>query len=160
VNADIDLAPELPEPVVPLPSRADIRPFPRRRDGACDDLEAWYVVAECAENYPKLLIWLAEGQVRGLRNVFGSWVAVLRLVPGLRWLLWHYVFEPIAGRAPWRPEKAGSTTTRRPCVISPAPAPPSASTHTSPPPSSTKHARACPDTRETPALPPQSSSVS
>lgn len=103
VNADIDLVPELPDPVVPLPSRADIRPFPRRRDGACDDLEAWYVVAECAENYPKLLIWLAEGQVRGLRNVFGSWVAVLRLVPGLRWLLWHYVFEPIAGRAPWRP---------------------------------------------------------
>lgn len=103
VNADIDLAPELPDPVAPLPSRADIRPFPRRRDGVCDDLEAWYVVAECAENYPKLLIWLAEGQVRGLRNVFGSWVAVLRLVPGLRWLLWHYVFEPIASRAPWRP---------------------------------------------------------
>jgi hypothetical protein len=59
-------------------------------------------VAEVADGYPKLLVWLAEGQVRGLRNVFGVWVAVLRLIPGLRWLLWHYVFRRVACRAPWR----------------------------------------------------------
>ena len=37
-------------------------------------------------------------------NVFGFWIAFLRLVPGLRWIVWRLLFEPVARRAPWRLE--------------------------------------------------------
>jgi hypothetical protein len=65
-------------------------------------LKQWYTVAEVAEAYPRLLVWLAEGKVRGLHNVFGLLVAVARLVPGLRWVLWRIMFRKVADRAPWR----------------------------------------------------------
>jgi hypothetical protein len=65
-------------------------------------IEEWDLVAEVAEHYPRLLSWLAEGQVGVLWNVFGVWVGVLRLVPGLRWLLWYLIFAPVAMVAPWR----------------------------------------------------------
>src|SRR5438128_2725692 len=82
----------------PAPPRE--RPFPRRfrrHRHPVISRAHWHVVAEVAENYPKLLVWLTEGQVhaRGLRNVFGFYVAVLRLVPGLRWLLWQFIFKPV-----------------------------------------------------------------
>ena len=66
-------------------------------------LTAWHTVAEVAEAYPKLLVWLAQGRVSGLRNVFGALVAVARLLPGVRAILWHLMFEKVADRAPWRP---------------------------------------------------------
>ena len=55
-------------------------------------LTAWHTVAEVAEAYPKLLVWLAQGKVSGLRNVFGSLVAVARLLPGVR-RFWHLMFR-------------------------------------------------------------------
>jgi hypothetical protein len=65
----------------------------------------WRILAEVAEGYPKLLVWLTEGQVteRGLRNVFGLWVALLRRIPGFHLLIWHFMFKPVSTRAPWRP---------------------------------------------------------
>jgi hypothetical protein len=91
-------------------------PFPNRvPDGwkklACErgesidslKLTAWHTVAEVAEAYPKLLVWLAQGKVSDLRNVFGLVVAVGRLLPGVRAILWHLMFEKVAERAPWRP---------------------------------------------------------
>lgn len=82
-------------------------PFPKLRgkEPGIDDLECrrvWGVVAEVAAAYPRLLAWLAEGRVSGTWNVFGSLVGVARLIPGLRWLLWHFMFEPVACYAPWR----------------------------------------------------------
>jgi hypothetical protein len=68
-----------------------------------DLAEKWGVVAEVAEGYPRLLAWLTEGQASGYWNLFGAWVAVLRLIPGLRWIVWHYMFEPVAKRTGWRP---------------------------------------------------------
>jgi hypothetical protein len=65
-------------------------------------LKQWHTVAEVAEAYPKLLVWLAEGKVAGLRNVFGLLVALARLVPGVRWVLWYIMFRKLADRAPWR----------------------------------------------------------
>jgi hypothetical protein len=66
------------------------------------EISEWKIVAEVAEQYPRLLTWLAEGQVGVLWNVFGTWVAVLRLIPGVRWLLWWLVFNRVAGGAAWR----------------------------------------------------------
>jgi hypothetical protein len=65
-------------------------------------IEEWDLVAEVAEHYPRLLSWLAEGQVGVLWNVFGVWVGMLRLVPGVRWLLWYLIFARVARVAPWR----------------------------------------------------------
>jgi hypothetical protein len=84
------------------------RPFPRWRESAGKELISlsnWHIVAEVAEEYPKLLVWLTEGQVRRHhpRNVFAPWIAAARLIPGLRWLLWHFIFMKVARRAPWRP---------------------------------------------------------
>jgi hypothetical protein len=62
----------------------------------------WHLVAEVAEAYPKLLVWLAEGKVRGLRNVFGLVIGVACLVPVGQWLLWRLMFRKVAYRAPWR----------------------------------------------------------
>jgi hypothetical protein len=58
-----------------------------------------------AEEYPKLLVWLTDGQVRrhSPRNVFATWISAARLIPGLRWLLWRLIFRRVARRAPWRP---------------------------------------------------------
>jgi len=67
----------------------------RRKTHAC-------LVAEVADSYPRLLAWLTEGQVSKSWNVFGFLIAVLRLIPGVRWVMWRILFEPIARRAPWR----------------------------------------------------------
>lgn len=64
--------------------------------------EEWRTVAEVAEYYPRLFIWLREGQVGGVWNIFGIWCAVLRLIPGPRWILWQLLFRPVADAAPWR----------------------------------------------------------
>ncbi len=93
--------------------KADIEDRPRPRDmefrkKVAGDRESdeyrqqWHIVAEVAEAYPKLLVWLAEGNVEHLRNVFGLPAEVLRRVPGVRWLLWHFMFRMVADRAPWR----------------------------------------------------------
>jgi hypothetical protein len=76
-----------------------------RPDGPAIAPDWWCTLAEVAEGYPKLLVWLTEGQVteNGLRNVFGLWVALLRRIPGLHLLLWHFMFKPVSTRAPWRP---------------------------------------------------------
>jgi hypothetical protein len=59
-------------------------------------------VGEVADSYPRLLAWLTEGKVSKYWNVFGLLIAVLRLIPGVRWIIWRTLFEPIACRAPWR----------------------------------------------------------
>jgi hypothetical protein len=64
----------------------------------------WQLVAGVAENHPRLLAWLAEGRVTWYWNEFGTMIAALRLIPGLRWLVWHFLFEPVARSAPWRVE--------------------------------------------------------
>jgi hypothetical protein len=102
VRFDVDSAPEFGDRAA-TPRGPQISPFPKYGQNPQVDDYKWHVVAECAEVYPKLLVWLAEGQVRGLRNVFGSWVALLRVIPGVRWLLWRFMFKPVAARAPWRP---------------------------------------------------------
>ncbi len=60
------------------------------------------LVTEVADSYPRLLAWLTEGQVSRYWNVFGIWIAVLRLIPGVRWIVWLIVFKPVARHAPWR----------------------------------------------------------
>lgn len=60
------------------------------------------LVAEVANSNPRLLAWLTEGQVSRYWNVFGFLIAVLRLIPGVHWIMWRILFEPIAHRAPWR----------------------------------------------------------
>jgi hypothetical protein len=87
-------------------------PFPspwrklRRKDQA--DVRRWERderlrrVAEVADSYSRLLTWLAEGQASGYWNVFGTWIAILRCIPGVRRLVWRYFFKPIADHAPWR----------------------------------------------------------
>jgi len=64
--------------------------------------KALRLVAQVADNYPRLLIWLTEGRISSYWNVFGTWIAVAQVVPGLNWVLWRVVFRPIAYRAPWR----------------------------------------------------------
>lgn len=73
--------------------------------GAEIDQDSWHVMAEVAESYPRLLVWLTEGQVGNgsLRNVFGLFVAVLRLIPGVRYVLHRELFDPARSLAPWRP---------------------------------------------------------
>jgi len=72
-----------------------IGPFPKvwREERATEEeLEsAWKQVVRVAESHPRLLAWLAEGQVNWYWNVFGGWIAVLRLIPGLRWMVWHFL---------------------------------------------------------------------
>ena len=65
----------------------------------------WRTVAEVAERYPRLLVWLAEGQVhsKGLQNIFGVPVALLLRVPGVPRILDKVLFLPVAKLAPWRP---------------------------------------------------------
>jgi hypothetical protein len=67
-------------------------------------MRAWHLVAPIAERHPRLLAWLAEGQVTWYWNVFGTLIAILRLIRGLRWVVWHFLFEPVARSAPWRTE--------------------------------------------------------
>lgn len=64
--------------------------------------QALRMVAEVADSYPRLLVWLTEGRVSSYWNVFGSWIALARLLPGANWVLWRVLFRPIAYRAPWR----------------------------------------------------------
>ena len=59
-------------------------------------------MAEVADSYPRLLAWLTDGQVGTYWNVFGLLIAVLRVIPGVRWITWRILFEPVAHRAPWR----------------------------------------------------------
>ena len=85
-----------------------IRPFPGvwRKDPVTKEelTRAWRLVAGVAEGHPRLLVWLAEGQVSWYWNVFGGWIAVLRVIPGLRRMMWRLLFKPVARRAPWRLE--------------------------------------------------------
>jgi len=122
VSVDVESAPELsryppesgaqPSDVnaseVPAarPGRPKIKPFPagRRRSPSSDELTAWRLVAGVAEDHPKLLAWLVEGQVTWYWNVFGTVIAVLRRIRGVRWIVWHSLFEPVARTAPWRTE--------------------------------------------------------
>ena len=59
---------------VPEPARPINQPFRSRGDDHPIGNDDWYIVAEVAEDYPKLLVWLTEGQIveRGLRNVFSG----------------------------------------------------------------------------------------
>jgi hypothetical protein len=60
------------------------------------------LVAEVADSYPRLLVWLTEGRVSRYWNVFGNWIAIARMTPGANWVMWRTLFQPIANRAPWR----------------------------------------------------------
>lgn len=122
VLAEVQEAPELgvkirearepksgPDPKRPKPSK----PFPPRWPRNDQKLpidqinelnEKWNVVAEVAEGYPRLLTWLAEGRASRYWNVFGAWVAILRLIPVVRSVLvWRRLFWPVSQRAAWRP---------------------------------------------------------
>jgi hypothetical protein len=106
VLEDVDKTPELNIPKADW-HKAQQPSFPKLRGrepetGSEECQRVWGVVAEVAATYPRLLAWLAEGRVSGTWNVFGSLVGVARLIPGLRWLLWHFMFEPVARYAPWR----------------------------------------------------------
>lgn len=104
VSTDVDSAPELGGSA-DSPPRQKARPFPRgghNGPGSTEDQRHWGVIAEVAESYPRLLAWLAEGQVSRYWNVFGTWIALLRLIPGARRVVWHFLFKPVAYRAPWR----------------------------------------------------------
>jgi len=95
--------------------------FPRRRlrpgQWLADDQlisdAAWGLVADVSDYYPRLLVWLSEGQVGGVWNVFGVWLSVLRLIPGVRWLVWYFMFKPVADVAPWRVALYASILQRR-----------------------------------------------
>jgi hypothetical protein len=119
VGRDVRSAPELegcPAQVAAAKERLDaltdagekVKPFPSRGRKDRKDGQQWKQderlrrVAEVADSYPRLLAWLAEGQVSGYWNVFGTWIAVFRYIPGVRWLVWRYFFKPIADHAPWR----------------------------------------------------------
>jgi hypothetical protein len=113
VEREVLDAPELrhadnPEEKRACPAARPPSPFPPglwgNKPPDTEDLaEKWGVIAEVAEGSPRLLAWLTEGQASGYWNLFGAWVAVLRLIPGLRWIVWHYMFEPVAKRTGWRP---------------------------------------------------------
>jgi hypothetical protein len=62
----------------------------------------WGTVAEVAEDYPRLLAWLSEGQVSSYWNVFGALIMVLRAIPGSRRFIWHFMFHRVYLHAPWR----------------------------------------------------------
>ena len=97
-------------PTLPTGSKGRLktRPFPgirrRGRESAEELNRSSDLVARVADSHPRLLAWLAEGRVSCYWNVFGFWIAFLRLVPGLRWIVWRLLFEPVARRAPWRLE--------------------------------------------------------
>jgi hypothetical protein len=77
----------------------------RRGNESDEDLrndQSLRMVAEVADSYPRLLAWLTEGRANKYWNVFGFLIAVLRLIPGVRRIIWHILFEPVAHRAPWR----------------------------------------------------------
>jgi len=84
-------------------------PFPGLWRRSQETREEWRqdrrlrLIAEVADSYPRLLVWLAEGRVSRYWNVFGIWVAFLRSIPGVRRLVWLIIFKPVAGHAPWRP---------------------------------------------------------
>jgi hypothetical protein len=123
VGKQVRTAPELKRCPVQVESAKDrldaltgagqkVGPFPspwrklRRKDQ--EDSQPWerderlQRVAEVADSYSRLLTWLAEGQASGYWNVFGTWIAILRYIPGVRRLVWRYFFKPIADHAPWR----------------------------------------------------------
>lgn len=66
--------------------------------------DVWPLVADVAASHPRLLAWLAEGQVNWYWNVFGIWIGVLRAIPGLREVMWRVLFKPVARHAPWHLE--------------------------------------------------------
>ena len=107
VRADLEGSPRPDASHLPFPNKVPYglsRLADERRESVEELLlTAWHTVAEVAEAYPKLLVWLAQGKVSNLRNVFGALVAVARLLPGVRALLWRLMFEKVAERAPWRP---------------------------------------------------------
>jgi hypothetical protein len=107
VREDVDKAEELNVAADSGRYKAKEPPFPKLwgKEPRIDEKRCqhvWGVVADVAATYPRLLAWLAEGRVSRTWNVFGSVVGVARLIPGLRWLLWHFMFEPVAHYAPWR----------------------------------------------------------
>lgn len=61
-----------------------------------------FLVSEVVNSYPQILAWLTEGQVSRYWNLFGILVAILRLIPGPRRILWHALFKPVACHAPWQ----------------------------------------------------------
>jgi hypothetical protein len=95
------VGPPPPDTLVPRPWAALLPRKWRRRPGPGPD-EWWDTVAEVAEDYPRLYAWLAEGQVSPFWNVFGLVIGIARLLPGIHWLLWRFMFEPVAEHAPWR----------------------------------------------------------
>jgi hypothetical protein len=83
-------------------------PEPEQDDERYRDEQHWGTIAEVAEDYPRLLAWLSEGQVSRYWNVFGSFVMVLRLLPGVRWFIWHFMFREVYFHAPWRAALRGA----------------------------------------------------
>ena len=84
-------------------------PFPPAQDGGLPSAESkeptdWELVAGVAQTHPRLLVWLAEGRVTWYWNLFGTAIAILRLIPGPRSLIWRLFFKPVARNAPWCPE--------------------------------------------------------
>jgi hypothetical protein len=67
------------------------------------NLEWWHIMAEVAESYPRMLVWLTEGQAGSGSNVFGLFIAILRVIPGIRKVLRRLLFDPVKTLAPWRP---------------------------------------------------------
>jgi hypothetical protein len=108
---DVKQSHELGQPAKLEPDllRTPFPPYLRKNDQKLDAAltkelaEEWNLIAEVAEVYPRLLTWLSEGRASRYWNVFGAWTAVLRLTPGLRWVLWRVLFLPVARRAAWRP---------------------------------------------------------
>lgn len=103
-----DLYREIAEEVAAAPEFRHVAPPAGSGGGsvsADSDLDWWHIMAEVAESYPRLLVWLTEGQAGngGLHNVFGLFIAVLRLIPGVRQVLRRMLFKPAAKLAPWRP---------------------------------------------------------
>src|SRR5437868_6340766 len=103
-----DLYREIAKEVAKAPEFPQVTPPAGVSDDSASDkneLEWWHIMAEVAESYPRLLIWLTEGQVGngGLRNVFGLLIAMLRLIPWVRQGLRRVLFQPAAKLAPWRP---------------------------------------------------------
>jgi hypothetical protein len=77
---------------------------PEKPDAKEKQRADWELVAGVAESHPRLLVWLAEGRVTWYWNLFGTMIAMLRLIPGLSGLMWRYLFKPVERNAPWRPE--------------------------------------------------------
>lgn len=86
VNAYVDNAAELGRDPAVRPAKSGTPAFPNLWGKSPEKYDKtlwdrWGVIAEVAEDYPRLLAWLAEGQVSRYWNVFGGWVGFLRLIP-------------------------------------------------------------------------------